>query len=247
MPSSDRGASRRNPRACYLCAMADAQSKVNAKLRGTARQRARAQRANAKSRLQKLVHAVGNDEIVKRIQQGNVSRDMAMAYITQRLRNMRQLQWREQRLMPRTSHWEWWRQVADANKPWFTKPEPKRWHEAARLYEDAAKRLARGDLMRGKAVMEKAIAEEKKQMDNLTELVSDDDLDFDARPDVGWLESIVLGEPGKPCELPEDIQLAQEIQQVMDTVEDPMNRRRRRDPWWTLEEEEEEEDGDGEG
>ena len=47
--------------------MADAQSKVNAKLRGTARQRARAQRANAKSRLQKLVHAVGNDEIVKRI------------------------------------------------------------------------------------------------------------------------------------------------------------------------------------
>jgi len=227
--------------------MADAQSKVNAKLRGTARQRAKARQANAKSRLSRLVQAVGNDEIQKRIQQGNVSRDMAMAFIADRLRNMRQLQWREQRLIPRSAHWEWWRQVADAHKPWYSKPEPKRWHQAARLYEDAAKRLARGDLQRGKQVMERAIAEENKQMDKLTALVSHDDLDFDARPDVGWLEGIVMGEPGKPCELPEDIKLAQEIQQVMDTVVDPMNRRRRRDPWWTLEEEEEEEDGNGEG
>lgn len=227
--------------------MADAQSKVNAKLRGTARQRARAQKKNTKERLAKLVKAVGNDEIQKRIQQGTVNRDMAMAYITDRLRNMRALQQREQRLIPRTSHWEWWRQVADANKPWFKKPEPKRWHDAAKLYKEASKHLARGDLQRGKQVMERAIAEESKQLDGLTELVDQSDLDFAARPDVGWLESIVTGSPEAPCALPDDIKLADEILQVMDTVVDPMNRRRRRDPWWTLEEEEEEEDGDGEG
>ena len=96
--------------------------------------------------------------------------------------------------------------------------------------------------------MEKAIAEENTQLANLTDLVSDDDLDFDARPDVGWLEEIVDTEPGQPCALPEDIRLAREIQLVEDTVVDPMNRRRRRDPWWTLEEEEEEEDeGNGTG
>ncbi len=227
--------------------MADAQSKVNSKLRGTARQRARARQKNTKERLAKLAKAVGNDEIQKRIQQGNVSRDMAMAFITERLRNMRQLQKREQRLIPRTSHWEWWRQVADAQKPWLSKPEPKRWHQAAKLYAEASKHLARGDLMRGKQILDKAVAEENKQMNDLTDLVSHDDLEFDARPDVGWLEEIVSGTPGAPCEEPEDIKLAEEIQKVMDTVVDPMNRRRRRDPWWTLEEEEEEEDGDGDG
>jgi hypothetical protein len=226
--------------------MPDAQSKVNSKLRGTARQRARARKANTKERLAKLVKAVGNDEIQKRIQQGNVNRDMAMAYITERLRNMQALQQRELKLMPRTSHWEWWRQVADDHKPWYTKPEPKRWHEAAKMYKEAAKHLARGDLMRGKQVMEKAMAEEDKQLDNLTDLVHTEDLDFDARPEVGWLEQIVSGTEG-PCELPDDVKIADEIMQVMETVPDPMNRRRRRDPWWTLEEDEEEEEGDAAG
>lgn len=227
--------------------MADAQSRINDKLRGTARQRARAQRKDSKERLAKLVKAVGNDEIQKRIQQGNVNRDMAMAYIADRLRNMRQLQLREQRLIPRTSHWDWWRQVADAKKPWFTKPEPKRWHEAAQLYKEAGKHLARGDMQRGKQVMERAIQAETKQLNQLTDLVDTSDVDFDARPDVGWLQEIVSGSPEAPCALPDDFKLADEICRVMDTVVDPMNRRRRRDPWWTLEEEEEEEDGDGEG
>jgi hypothetical protein len=204
-------------------------------------------KSTRKERLQKLIKAVGNDEIQQRIQQGNVNREMALAFIADRLRNMRQLQLREQRLVPRGAHWEWWRQVADNYKTWFTKPEPKRWHTAAKLYEDAAKALARGNISRGKEIMDRAVKEEQKQMSKLSDLVQTEDLAFDARPDVGWLEQIVDTEPG-PCALPDDIRLAQEIQNVMDTVVDPMNRRRRRDPWWTLEdEEEEEEDGDGTG
>ena len=223
-------------------------SKFAAQLRGTASQRARAMKSTRKDRLQKLVKAVGNDEIQKRIQQGNVNRDMCLAYIAEHLRNMRQLQIREQRLVPRGAHWFWWRQVADNYKTWFKKPEPKRWHQAAHMYEEAAKQLARGNVSRGKDLMEKAIVEERKQMNNLSDLVSTDDLAFDARPDPRWLEQIVDTEPGQPCALPEDIQLARDIQNVMDTVVDPMNRRRRRDPWWTLEdEEEEEEDGGGTG
>ena len=51
-----------------------------------------------------------------------------------------------------------------------------------------------------------------------------------------------------PTALPDDIRLAQDIQNMQETVVDPMNRRRRRDPWWTLEdEEEEEEDAEGTG
>jgi len=204
-------------------------------------------KSTRQERLKKLIKAVGNDEIQKRIQQGNVNREMALAFIGDRLRNMRQLQLREQRLVPRGAHWEWWRQVADNYKNWYTKPEPKRWHSAAKLYEDAAKALARGNISRGKEIMDRAVKEEQVQMSKLTELVQTEDLAFDARPDVGWLEQIVDTEPG-PCALPDDIQLAQEIQNVMETVVDPMNRRRRRDPWWTLEdEEEEEEDGDGSG
>jgi hypothetical protein len=225
----------------------DADQRFAAQLRGTATQRARAMKSTRKDRLAKLAKAVGNGEIQQRIQQGNVNRDMCLAYIAERLRNMRALQVREQKLIPRGSHWTWWRQVADRYKTWFTKPDPKRWREAAKIYEQAAKHLANGDVSRGKAHMEKAITEENKQLDGLTKLVSTADLDFSARPDVGWLGDIVDTEPGKPSALPADIALARDIQLVEDTVVDPMNRRRRRDPWWTLEEEEEEEDGEGAG
>ncbi len=175
-----------------------------------------------------------------------MNREMALAFISERLRNMRQLQIREVRLTKRGAHWDWWRQVADNYKTWFTKPEPRRWHESARLYEDAAKAFARGNVSRGKEILDRAIVAENRQLDNLTELVQTDDLDFDARPDPRWLQYIVDTEPG-PCSLPDDIRLAQDIQKVEGTVVDPMNRRRRRDPWWTLEDEEEEEDGNGDG
>ena len=225
----------------------NADQRFESKLRGTASQRARAMRSSRKDRLAKLAKAVGNNEIQQRIQQGNVNRDMCLAYIAERLRGMRQLQLREQRLVPRGSHWTWWRQVADKYKTWFTKPEPTRWHEAARLYEQAARQLARGDVSRGKELLERAMKEETHQLANLTSLVSTADLDFAAKPEVGWLNEIVDTEPGQPSTMPADIALAREIQLVEDTVPDPMNRRRRRDPWWTLDEDEEEEDEDGAG
>ena len=226
--------------------MPSSDAKFAAKLRGSAAQRARAMKSTRKDRLQKLIRAVGNDEIQKRIQRGNVNREMALAFIAERLRNMRQLQLREIRLTKRGAHWTWWRQVADNYKTWYSKPEPTRWRQSARLYEQAAKAFARGNVSRGKEILDRAIVEETKQMDRLTELVDTNDLDFDARPDPRWLEYIVDTEPG-PCSLPEDIRLAQEIQKVEETVVDPMNRRRRRDPWWTVEDDEDEEEGDGDG
>lgn len=226
--------------------MGQADNKFASRLRGSAAQRARAMKSTRKDRLQKLIKAVGNDEIQQRIQQGTVNREMALAFISQHLREMRQLQIREVQLTKRGAHWDWWRQVADNYKTWYTKPEPKRWQEAAKLYEDAAKAFARGNISRGKEILDRAITEENKQMNDLTELVATEDLAFDAQPDVRWLEYIVDTDPG-PMALPEDIRLAQEIMKVEETVVDPMNRRRRRDPWWTLEDEEEEEEGDGEG
>ena len=226
--------------------MGQADNKFASRLRGSAAQRARAMKSTRKDRLQKLIKAVGNDEIQQRIQQGTVNREMALAFISQHLREMRQLQIREVQLTKRGAHWDWWRQVADNYKTWYTKPEPKRWQEAAKLYEDAAKAFARGNISRGKEILDRAITEENKQMNDLTELVATEDPEFDSHPDVRWLESIVDTDPG-PIALPEDIRLAQEIMKVEETVVDPMNRRRRRDPWWTLEDEEEEEEGDGEG
>jgi hypothetical protein len=219
--------------------------------RGGARLEGRAARRNKKksdSRLERLARMVGNEEIKRQIQRGNATRDAMLTHLCERLRVMRQLQLRELNLTQRGAHYSWWRDAADAQKLNLQEPEPTRWNQAAKTYEEASRALCRGDVSRGKHLMADAMELERQAHQTLTDLVELTDLEFDAKPDDGHLADIASTAPAGRCEEPDDVDIARDIYNVTTTVEDMPNRKRTRDPWWTLDEdEEEEESADGGG
>jgi hypothetical protein len=77
----------------------------------------------------------------------------------------------------------------------------------------------------------------------MTDLVQTEGLEESVAPDRQWMHDLVQGGRAGVRDLPEDIRLAWEIQNVNTEIRDIPNRRRPRDPWWTEEEEEEEEEG----
>lgn len=208
--------------------------------------RATKQPTGSPEKIAKLAGAVGNGTIQKRIEDGNASRDMMLAHLGGRLTTMRELQRREIDLSHRGSHFPYWRQVADANKPEYSSPEPTRWHEAARLYEAAAHHLCQGDLKRGRDVLERAMAEDQRARESLTVLVFTDDIDEE-----GVLYEVPAGssatEVAGSCDLPPEVALAREIYHVTTEGPEIPNRRRPADPWWTMDEDEEEEEPGGAG
>lgn len=199
------------------------------------------------ARITQLARTLGNDEIQKRLDQGNASRDQMLAHLCDRLEVMRELQTREVGLTKRGAHFWWWRLASDKQKPQYTTPEPTRWNEAARLYEEAAERLCQGDLKRGKEILGRAMDEEERVRSQLTELVDLRELG-EGELDRSVLADISVTEVAGSCDEPSGVGVAREIQAV--TTESPRvpNRSRPADPWWTLDEDEEEEEpGEGGG
>jgi hypothetical protein len=207
-------------------------------------------RREAKSRIEQLARAVGNDEIAKRIAAGNATRDQMLAFVAERLGAVRELQVRELALTERGSHWKWWRQASDSHRLGVTEPSPTRWHAPARAYEDAVNALCRGDLRRGEALLADAMATEEKTTEAMTELVDTSEAWRASVVDPSLFGALVAATPSSgACAEPTPIRtLVDAICAVEQTVPDMPNRRRRRDPWWTLDEDEDEEvKPDGEG
>ena len=190
--------------------------------------------------LAQLAKCVGNEALQKQISKGQNSRTEMFAFLTDRLRNVRELQLREMALTHKKAYYPWWKQVADAHKTQFTKPEPTRWKLTAELYERAAQQLARGDLARARHLLLDAAAEEQRTRDTMTALVDQTEVELDAEPDTRAIQALVNLPEVWPCAMPGDVGLAQDIKNVTAEVPDPMNRKRAKDPWWTWEEEEEE-------
>ncbi|MCO4748102.1 MAG: hypothetical protein KC912_25130 [Proteobacteria bacterium] len=189
--------------------------------------------------------AVGNDTIQKRLSQGANSRDELLQFLTQRLGTMRQVQLRELGLLDARSMAQNKGAIADEQKHGVTAPAPERWGESARLYEEAAIHLCRGSLARGTALIQQAVAAEQRAFDTMTTLVSLADIDAD--------QGVAPGEPPvtaadldvsatAACDMPEGVQVARDIQNVVAETPNITWRKRARDPWWTLDEEEEEEE-----
>lgn len=222
--------------------MQDGQSRALQRLRGTAAAKAEV-RQDAKSRLQKLVAAVGNDEIGKRIAQGNATRDEMLAFVLRQLDTVRELQLREQALTRKEAGFPWWRDVQNGA---VGKPEPTRWKAVAAAYDAAVAAICRGDLKRGQALLEQAVAQQRETTAALTALVDRTDLQADADP--SELAALVAEAPSSgACAVPEDVRnRLDEIERVEATVKDQPDAPREQDPWWTLEDEEEE-DGAGGG
>lgn len=197
------------------------------------------------ARMLAMGRTIGNDELQRRLDQGSATRDEMLSYLSNRLSAMREAQVREESF-GKDSMRTAWKDIADQHKMDITKPEPMRYREAARMYEEAAYQLSRGALGRGADLMKRAMAAERKAFEGVGKQIGVKDLEPDGDgPAV--MEDVKPEQACPPCDVPSEIEKkADEIQRNTTEFKDQPVRRRVADPWWTLDEEEEEEQpGDG--
>lgn len=190
---------------------------------------------------------LGNDELQQRIQRGNATRDELMDFLHDRLKNIRSVQEREIAMSDKRSSREHWRQISDQQKTEYTNPDPTRWRESAKIYEQAAFQLSRGSLGRGAQLVKRALGEEQKTFDKLSVVVKvtqEEREGLESGPE--GVEDVAPNEGCSAKNMPSEVrELAQQIQNVTEKAPELPGRKRVRDPWWTEEEEEEEEEANG--
>ena len=197
-------------------------------------------KSGANTSAMRMAAALGNDELQRRIEKGNATRDELLVYMNQRLGNIREAQLRERQQGSEHMR-EHWKDIADIHKQEFSKPEPLRWHESARLYEQAAYQLCRGAMGRGAELLEKAMEAERRAFEAVGQQVATKDLEPGAEG-CEALGDVAEHQACAPRDVPSDLQAkADEIQRESTEFKDQPVKRRVPDPWWTLEEEEEEE------
>lgn len=197
------------------------------------------------SKLTKMNARLGNHAIRGLLDTGNASRDDLVQFICQRLQVVRDVQLRELAETNMGAQRSWWKTVGDSQKEDYTKPDPTRWRETARIYEDAIQALCNGHVGRGADLLERAMQEEEKTHEATSKVVDTNGIDTSMdSPDA--LGEIVADQGCGYRELPPEASLAAEIQNCTTQIANPPNRGRAADPWWALEEEEEEEESDGE-
>jgi hypothetical protein len=197
---------------------------------------------SASNKMRKAASAVGNEELKQRIEAGKAGRDELLQFLVGRLKTIRSVQEKELALASVDRMPDWAKMVGDKQKG-VGKPEPTRWKEVARAYEEAAHQLCRGALGRGRQLVERAIQVEKDTIGELTKLV---ELTDDMKPEApARMQGGGTDDACPATNVPQEIkQLVADIENVTQIAKDPPQKRRIRDPWWTLEEEEEEEEAD---
>lgn len=193
----------------------------------------------ASRKLTRRANAIGNEEVQRQLQESGTKRDELLKGIGARLAVMRKVQLDEIKLAHNRSVWKG--NVASGS---WSKPEPNRWREPAKLYEEAAHALAHGTIARGKEILTRAAAAEQHAFEALTELIEIPENEYEAI--LAGLSEIGDGSCA-PTDLPPEIELARLIRNVEIDVEDAYIGPREADPWWTEEEDDEEEKPDGAG
>ena len=199
------------------------------------------------NKLRKSASSVGNEELKQRIESGKANRDKLLEFVIKRLRTVREVQQKEIGASSQHEQRSWWKDVADSETYGFDKPDPTRWRDVAKIYEEASYQMCRGALGRGRMLIERAIEKEKQTFGSLTKLVNTEDIDTEVEEPA--VMEAVGGDDACPADnVPMEIkELAREIQLVTTKPPDPPGQLREWDPWWTLEEEEKEEEEGGGG
>ncbi len=193
----------------------------------------------SRSRMQELARLVGNDEIVKRIEQGSATREQMLAFVAQQLGEIRDLQTRELDLLGQGGAGPMWTRFATSNAQL---PMPERWQLPARAYESAVAALCRGDLKRGQELLEQALTVQQQITEETTDLV--DRSERDPRDDVAAFAAMMVGAPTTgacPVPLPIRELLGAILGVVADAREAP-DVERILAPAWAEEEEEDDEE-----
>ena len=197
------------------------------------------------AQLKKVQAGLGNDGLGKQLSSGNMQRDEMLQHICERLEIIQGAQAKERMAM--ADEREWFKGVAKGAEGYHN-PDPKRWHESARLFKQAGAALCNGNLGRGALLLEQAVAAEQAAFESIPKMVQaelDKEECAQAAPDAAFK---VNDEAGcVACESPEQLKIADRILAIQDTVRatPPLARPKRN--WWEeeVEEEEEEEESDG--
>ncbi len=187
---------------------------------------------------------LGNDEIVKRIEQGAATREQMLAFVAQQLGEIRDLQTRELDLLGAGGSGPVWTRFATSNAQL---PMPERWQVPARSYEAAVAALCRGDLRRGQELLEQAITVQEQVARETTDLVGQ--TERDPRSDVSAFAAMVAAAPTSgACPLP--LPIRDLLGAILGVVADPRQApdvERILTPAWAEEEDEDDEDDEDEG
>ncbi|MEZ4318051.1 MAG: hypothetical protein R3F61_11125 [Myxococcota bacterium] len=193
-----------------------------------------------------LAGQLGNDELMERLQKGNGTRDELLEFLSSRLESMHSAQQAEVDLTNRMDNR--FRTALGESQNMKDRPAPKRWIEAAKLYESAAKALCSGQLHRGQALVDQAVKADKRAFEQAEALVQWDKRLEDTGATMDSIPQASADTACTDCPEPEALRLAHEIQEVTENVHKGIKGERRElDPWWMEEEEEEEEEGEGGG
>ena len=197
----------------------------------------------ATARLLQAGNLLGNDTVQQRIQSGNLRRDELLAFVCVRLETMRKAQMREVIAAQPSELRPYAVQITDSHKQEFTKPEPTRWHEPARLYDQAAYQLCHGQLAQGAAQIQRAIEVERRAFSQLSKHIDTSDVQKWATAPGTLLDDAPSTPVCGECDEPAALVLVDEILRVTLEVDDlPIHRIHRPDE--DDEKEEEEEDAD---
>jgi hypothetical protein len=197
-------------------------------------------------KLAKMAKSVGNETMRFRFDQGNASRDSMLQFITGRLGTIDQVQQLEVEACDYNSMREHWKQMADSQQSDVKLPDPAKWGESARLYERAAVKLANGELGTGAQYLQQAVDAEQRAFAAVSSTIDLDGIE-EASETPASAQGVADNQAAQPCDLPDEMKLADKIQNVTTSVKDVPDNPRSAVPWWTDLEEEEEGEGDDAG
>ena len=192
--------------------------------------------------LKQLSGKMGNQGLNDTLQKSSAERDQLLQFICHQLKNVQRIQ--EIELDEVLQRDEWFREVAKGDRD-FSLPEPERWKECASLYKKSAQALCRGDVSRGKTLLEEALKKEDTARESLPKQVEER---LDAKDKVMTGSPVsTASEGGEVCpstRAPKDLAIADKILSVRATVRtaSPVRRTPAFNWWEELEESEEETD-----
>lgn len=197
--------------------------------------------------LRGLMAKTGNQGLDGKMKEQGAMRDALLAFIAQRLKTMHTVQHYEKEEMKHER--EWFRPLARGASGYHL-PDPTRWHDAARLFQQSAQAMCNGNLAQGAALMERAMEAERAAYESTPAMVEEhlDHTNNQAAPPPAELAHVGSRSTCPTRAMPKEIAIADRILAIGDTMErpPPLNRRRG-NAWWREEEEEEEEDEDKKG
>ena len=193
------------------------------------------------SLLKQLSSKMGNQGLNDRLQKSSAERDLLLQFICHQLKNVQHIQQIELDEVGQRA--EWFREVAKGDHN-FDLPDPERWKECASLYKKSAQALCRGDVSKGKQLLEEALKKEDAARHDLPEQIEER---LDAKDKVMTGSPVsTASEGGEVCpatRAPKELNIADKILSVRSTVRSasPVRRTPAFNWWEQIEESEEEE------